>query len=267
MKRLLITGAAGGLGGVMRTRLSHLADVIRISDVSNLGEAGPNEELVQCDLGDKDAVSTMVEGCDGIVHFGGISVEETWEKIRVSNIDGIYNLYEAARAHNRPRILFASSNHTIGFHKQTDRLDVASVTKPDSLYGVSKCFGEAMASMYFDKFGIETASLRIGSCLPEPNNHRALSTWLSYDDFVRLAERVFTIAHLGCPVIYGASDNDASWWDNSAVSYLGWKPQDKAEEFREKVDTQVPLPAPDAPEVVYQGGIFTAVSAHKGSDD
>lgn len=264
MKRLLITGAAGGLGSMCRTRLTHMAEILRLSDIADLGEAAPHEELVPCDLGDKAAVEALVAGCDGIVHLGGRSVEDTWDVIRTANIDGLFHLYEAARKAGCRRIVFASSNHAIGFHRQTERLHAASPTRPDGLYGVSKVFGESMASLYHDKFGIETASVRIGSCFPEPKNHRMLSTWLSYDDFVRLIERVFAVPVLGCPVIYGASANDASWWDNGAVSYLGWKPQDNAEVHRARLDAAMERPKPDAPDAVYQGGMFTADGIHEG---
>lgn len=263
MKRLLITGAAGGLGSMCRTRLTHLAETLRLSDIADLGAAAPGEELVPCDLGDKAAVEALVEGCDGIVHLGGRSVEDTWDVIRTANFDGIFHLYEAARKSGCRRIVFASSNHAIGFHRQTERLDASSPTRPDGLYGVSKVFGEAMASMYHDKYGIETASVRIGSCFPEPRNHRMLSTWLSYDDFVALIERIFTVPVLGCPVIYGASNNDAVWWDNGAVSYLGWRPQDNAEPHRARLDAAMDRPAADAPDAVYQGGMFTAEGIHE----
>lgn len=263
MKRLLITGAAGGLGSVMRTRLAHLAETLRLSDIAPMSDAGPNEEIVPCDMGDKAAVEALVEDCDGIVHFGGISTESTWDRIRNANIDGMFNLYEAARKHGRPRIVFASSNHAIGYHRQTTRLDASAPLRPDGLYGLSKAFGENLASLYHDKFGIETACVRIGSSFPEPRDHRMLSTWLSYDDFVRLIERIFDVPYLGCPVIYGASANDATWWDNSAVGYLGWVPRDNSEVFRAKIDAKMPRPAPDAPEVVYQGGVFTAEGIHE----
>ena len=263
MKRLLITGAAGGLGSVCRERLKHMAETLRLSDVADLGAAGENEEVIPCDLADKDAVEKLVEGCDGIVHLGGRSVEDTWEVIRSANIDGVFNLYEAARKHGSPRIIFASSNHAIGFHEQTTKLDAFSPTRPDGLYGVSKVFGESIASMYHDKFGIETACVRIGSCFPEPKNHRMLSTWMSYDDFVRLIEAVFRAPRIGCPVIYGASNNDASWWDNGQVSFLGWNPQDNSEAFRAQVDAAVDRPDAEAPEVVYQGGMFTADTIHE----
>ena len=258
MKRLLITGAAGGLGTVCRKRLTHMADILRLADITELADVSTNEEVVQCDLKDRDAVDAMVADCDGIVHLGGRATEGNWTTIRDANIEGMFNLYEAARKHGVKRILFASSNHVIGYYEQTERLDSKSTPRPDSLYGVSKAFGEALASMYHDKFGIETACLRIGSCFTEPKDHRMLSTWMSYDDFVRLIERVFSIPRLGCPIIYGASANDAVWWDNRDVAYLGWQPKDNSEVFREKVDLNVPAPRADAPDVVYQGGMYTA---------
>lgn len=263
LERLLITGAAGGLGTLCRARLSHLAETLRLSDIADLGEAAPHEELVQCDLGDKDAVEALVAGCDGIVHLGGRSVEDTWQSIRNANIDGVFNLYEAARKCGRPRIVFASSNHTIGFYRQTDYIDHRAPARPDGLYGVSKVFGEAIASMYHDKFGIETASIRIGSCFPEPLNHRMLSTWMSADDFIALIERIFLAPVLGCPVIYGVSANSGTWWDNSAVSYLGWRPKDNAEVYRAKIDAAIQPPAADAPEAVYQGGTAVTDDIHE----
>jgi len=263
MKRLLITGAAGGLGKMARERLSHMADFLRLSDIDDLGEAAPNEEIVYCDLSDKAAVEAMVAGCDGIVHFGGISIEKPWDLIMNANINGVFNLYEAARKNGNPRIIFASSNHAIGFHDQTTKLDASSPTRPDGLYGVSKCFGESMASMYHDKFGVETACVRIGSCFPEPRNHRMLATWLSADDFVRLIERVFAISRLGCPIIYGASDNTMSWWDNGQVSYLGWKPQDNGEIYRAKVDAAMAQPGADSADMIYQGGFFATDGIHE----
>lgn len=263
MKKLLITGAAGGLGSLCREGLTHMADRLRLSDIADLGSAKPHEELIQCDLADRVAVEALVAGCDGIVHLGGRSIEDTWEVIRDANIDGMFNLYEAARKHGVKRVLFASSNHAIGFYRQTEVIDANARTRPDGLYGVSKVFGEAIASMYHDKFGIETACVRIGSCFPEPQNHRMLASWLSRDDFLRLVERVFTVPVLGCPIIYGVSDNDISWWDNREAAYLGWKPRDNAEVFRAKLDKEQSPPAADAPDAVFQGGMFAADGIHE----
>ena len=258
LNRLLITGAAGGLGRLARARLGNLAATIRLSDIAEMALADAGEEVVHCDLADFAAVRTLVEGCDAIVHLGGISVESTFQNILQGNLIGLYNLYEAARQARVARILFASSNHAIGFHTRETRLGADAPLRPDSLYGVSKCFGEAVARLYFDKFGIETAIVRIGSCFPEPKDHRMLATWLSPDDFIRLVERIFAAPRLGCPVVYGASANTETWWDNSHVAYLGWQPQDSSERFRAQLDATQTPPAANDPAVKFQGGGFAA---------
>lgn len=263
LERLLVTGAGGGVGRVARQKLAHLAKIIRVSDINDVGPAGENEEVVTADLGDAAAVDALVKGCDGIVHLGGISVEDTFSKILNANIQGVYNLYEAVRKNGSPRVVLASSNHVVGYHKQSERLDASAALRPDGLYGVSKCFAEAMASMYHDKFGVETAILRIGSCFPEPWDYRSLATWLSYDDFASFVECAFAAPKLGLPIVYGASDNDTIWWDNRETAYLGWKPKDSSRTFKEKIYANVPLPDANAPEAVYQGGKFTSDGIHE----
>jgi uronate dehydrogenase len=258
MKRLLITGAAGNLGRLARARLGHLAEIVRLTDIGPMESAAADEEVMVCDLSDFEAVHDVVHGCDGIVHLGGMSVENTFETILDANLRGLYHVYEAARKAGVSRIVFASSNHTIGFHSRETRLDAHAPLRPDSLYGVSKCFGEAMARLYYDKFGLETAIVRIGSCFPEPRNPRMLATWLSPDDFVSLIERVFAVPRLGCPIIYGASDNEERWWDNRDVAYLGWKPKDNAEKFRHKFSADELRESGEDPAVKFQGGGFAA---------
>ena len=263
LERLLITGAAGGLGMLARERLKPMAKCLRLSDIADMAPAGEGEEVVPCDLADKASVDALVAGCDGVVHLGGVSVEKSFDTILGPNIVGVHNLYEAARAHGMPRIVFASSNHAIGYYRQDRRIGPDIRVKPDGYYGVSKCFGEAVASLYFEKFGQETAIVRIGSCFPEPKNHRMLSTWLSPDDFVSLIECVFRAPRVGCPIVYGVSDNDSCWWDNGAARYIGWRPKDNSERFREKIDAAMPRPDGHSPDAVYQGGAFTAEPIHE----
>lgn len=256
LKRLLITGAAGGLGAISRRRLTGLAETLRLSDIADLGTAGPREEVMPCDLSDFAAVRQLVEGCDGIIHYGGISVEKSWEQILPANIQGTYNLYEAARQAGVPRILYPSSNHATGFYPRETRIDVTAPVRPDSLYGVSKCFGEALARYYFDKYGIESAVVRIGSCFPEPKDHRMMVTWLSEDDLVALIERVFLAQRVGYTTLYGVSDNLEKWWDNSHAGFLGWHPKDSSEQFRELIDQRHEKPGPDDVESRFQGGFW-----------
>lgn len=256
--RLLLTGAAGGLGQVLRERLASTAEALRVSDIAPLGAAhGAHEEVVHCDLADKRAVDALVAGCDAVVHLGGISVERPFEEILEANIKGVFHVYEAARRHGVRRVVFASSNHVVGFHRQTDRLDAHALRRPDGYYGLSKSFGEDVAQFYWDRYGIETVSIRIGSSFPAPANRRMMSTWLSYDDLTRLVERALVAPGVGHTVVYGMSDNAHVWWDNHAAAVLGWTPRDSSEPFRAQVEAQPPVAADD-PAAVYQGGAFTA---------
>lgn len=256
LNRILVTGAAGGLGQAIRPYLSKLAHKVRLSDIADLDDAASHEELVTCDLADAQSVNDLVADCDGIVHLGGMSVEKPWYSILQANIVGVYNIYEAARNHGKPRIVFASSNHAIGYYERTTKLDTEVAHRPDSLYGVSKCFGEDLASLYYHKFNVETLSVRIGSCFPKPLDSRMLATWLSVDDFVNLLQRAFSTPKLASTVIYGASNNTEGWWDNSKSAFLGWVPKDSSEPWRVEVEAQAPTIDPDDPAVVYQGGKF-----------
>ncbi|MBN8411255.1 MULTISPECIES: NAD-dependent epimerase/dehydratase family protein [Halomonas] len=260
LNRLLVTGAAGGLGQALRPHLGRLARHVRLSDVAELpgGSTADNEEVVRADLADGAAVMRLVDGCDGILHLGGVSVERSWQEILPANIMGTYHLYEAARQQQCSRIVFASSNHAIGFYPRTERLDARVPHKPDSLYGVSKCFGEDLASLYFDKFGVETLAVRIGSCFPEPADTRMLATWMSVDDFVALLERAFVAPKLGYTVVYGASNNAEQWWDNREAGFLGWVPKDSSEPWRAQTEAREGRLDPNDPAVRFQGGKFTA---------
>ncbi|WP_273805759.1 MULTISPECIES: NAD-dependent epimerase/dehydratase family protein [unclassified Pseudomonas] len=256
--RLLLTGAAGGLGKELRQRLKPHAEILRLSDIAPMDAAqGPAEEVVTCDLADKAGVHDLVEGVDAILHFGGISTEHAFEPILEANIRGTFNLYEAARRHGVKRIVFASSNHVIGFYRQDQRIDASVPQRPDSYYGLSKAFGEDLATFYFDRYGIETVSIRIGSSFPEAQNRRMLATWLSYEDLTDLILRSLTTPDVGHTIVYGASNNRDSWWDNRLAAHLGFQPKDNSEQFRAKVEAQ-PMPAADDPSLVYQGGAFVA---------
>lgn len=256
INRLLLTGAAGGLGKVLRSRLAGMTNILRVSDVADLGHAAAHEETMQCDLGDYEGVLTLLDGVDAVVHLGGMSIDGPFEPILNANIRGAYNLYEAARLKRVNRIAFASSNHVVGFHKQTDRLDATAAMRPDGNYGVSKAFGELLSRFYFDRYGIETVCMRIGSSFPKAIDHRMMSTWLSYDDLTELIRCCLFTPNVGHTVVYAASDNTPSWWDNRFATHLGWTPVDSSEPFRAEVEANVPRLAADDPAAMYQGGQF-----------
>lgn len=254
--RLLLTGAAGGLGKALRERLKPCAEILRVSDIAALGEAGAGEEAQPCDLADAAAVEALLEGVDAVVHLGAVSIERPFEEILPANIVGTYNLYEAARRHGVKRIVYASSNHVIGFYRQDQRIDADAPPRPDSYYGVSKAFGENLSRFYYDRYGIETVCLRIGSSFPEPKDRRMLVTWLGYEDLRQLVERSLFTPEVGHAIVYGASANRDSWWDNAKAAHLGFVPMESSEPFRAKVEAAQPPPAADDPAAVYQGGAF-----------
>jgi uronate dehydrogenase len=253
--KLLLTGAAGGLGRVLRDGLKPHARTLRLSDIAALEPARDGEEVVPCDLADKAAVDALVQGCDAIVHLGGVSVERPFEDILEANIKGVYHLYEGARRHGVPRVVFASSNHVVGFHEQGQLLDADCVKRPDGYYGLSKSYGEDLSRFYFDRYGIETACLRIGSSFAEPKDRRMLVTWLSFRDLTELVRCCLYAPRLGHTIVYGVSDNRDKWWDNRLAAHLGFRPQDSSEPFRAKVEAQPPLDAQD-PARRFQGGAF-----------
>lgn len=257
INRLLVTGAAGTIGQLIRVDLPSLAHHVRLSDVADLGTAGPSEEIVPCDLTDTPALRPLVRGCDAILHFGGISTENRADLIHRVNIDATYQLYEAARKEGVKRVLFASSNHAIGFHPRETRLTASSPVRPDGNYGVSKVYGEALARLYWDKYGVETLIVRIGSCFPQPKDRRMMATWMSAGDMVRLIERMLDVPRLGCPIVYGVSNNPQSWWDNSETAYLGWQPQDSSTQF-EHLFADAAQEDPNDASVIYQGGTFAS---------
>jgi len=263
-QKLLLTGAAGALGKVLRERLKPDCRAMRLSDKVPMAPARENEEVVQCDLGDKKAVDELVRDCDAIVHLGGVSVEKSFEEVLDANIRGVFHIYEGARRHGCKRVVFASSNHAIGFHKQGEMLDANSLRRPDGYYGLSKSYGEDLSRFYFDRYGIETACLRIGSSFPEPKDRRMLITWLSYGDLARLVRACLAAPKLGHTILYGASANRDKWWDNSLASHVGFEPQDSSEPFRAKAESVPPL-SPDDPARIYQGGAF--VKAGPFEDD
>jgi uronate dehydrogenase len=252
-QRLLLTGAAGNLGRVLRERLAPYAEILRVSDITDLETAGPREETMRVDLADIEAVSAMVKDCDAIVHFGGVSVERPFDEILPANIQGVYNLYEGARKHGVKRVIFASSNHVIGFYPQGQILDSDVPVRPDSYYGISKAFGENLSRFYFDRYGIETVCLRIGSSFPKPVDRRMMITWLSFDDLAHLVIQSLRARVVGHTIVYGASANQDRWWNNHGAAHLGFLPKDSSEPFREQVEAK-PALAADDPAARFQGG-------------
>jgi uronate dehydrogenase len=257
--RLLLTGAAGGLGRVLRARLATRCTTLRLSDIADLGEPAAHEELMPAALEDRAAVLQLLAGVDAVVHLGGVATELHFDHIVQANIVGMYNLYEAARQHKVRRVVFASSNHVTGYYRQDEVVSPQDPVRPDGHYGISKAFGENLSRFYFDRYGIETVCIRIGSSFPEPKDRRMLASWLSYDDLERLVVASLTAPVVGHSIVYGMSDNTTTWWDNTSARHIGYRPQDSSEPYRAAAESRQPLLDTTDPAVVYQGGGFVKV--------
>jgi uronate dehydrogenase len=232
-RRVLLTGAAGRIGSSLREGLRQGLDELRLSDREHVEPAaGTPETFVLADLVDSSAVAKAVDGVEAVVHLGGRPDEARFDDLLGPNIQGTFNVFEAARRTGVRRIIYASSNHATGFYRTEERLVGDEPTRPDSLYGVTKVFGEAVGSLYADKFGLEVIAVRIGSFEPKPSEPRHLSTWLSPTDALRLFKACLSPVGIHFIVLYGVSANTRSWWPPGlAAKAIGYQPQDNAEDF------------------------------------
>jgi uronate dehydrogenase len=230
-KPILLTGASGALGRHLAASLAARGRQLRLTDIAPFPEPlAPGAEFTQADLSDGETLFGLAENCQAIVHFGAFSSNGSFEEVLGPNIHGVYHVYEAARR-NRARVIFASSNHTIGFHERASLLDRDCAYRPDSFYGLSKMYGEVMARLYWDKHGVESVLLRIGSCRPQPINNRMLATWLSYADLTELVDKSLLAARVGYAIIWAVSRNALSRWHNDDRQLIGWQPQDSADRW------------------------------------
>ncbi|MFG2623450.1 NAD-dependent epimerase/dehydratase family protein [Streptomyces sp. NPDC048473] len=256
-RTVLLTGAAGGLGTLMRGLLPAYGYELRLFDIAPV-EGEP--DAITADLGDKEALREAVRGVDAIIHLAGISLEASFDKILKANIEGTYNLYEAAREEGVRRIVFASSNHVVGYTPRPlpgdPLIPINAPRRPDTFYGLSKSFGEDLAQLYWDRHGMETVSVRIGSCFPEPTSVRMLSVWMSPEDGARLFHAALTAEDVRHTVVHGSSDNTRLWWDLTTARSLGYEPRDDSEPYAAELIAEQGELDPDNPDHAHLGGHF-----------
>lgn len=252
MTTVLITGATGDVGTHLRRELAAKYK-LRLSDKRPL-KAAKGETFMRADISKMADALRITRGVDAIVHLGGYSVEGPWEAIHKANIVGCYNVFEAARRNKVKRILFATSNHAVGFYRRDQTIDHRVYPKPDGRYGVSKVFGEALGSLYADKYGMEVFLMRIGNVNPRPLDRRRLSIWLSPRDLAQLVSIGIDHPDIRFEIVYGVSGNTRSWYDNSNAARLGYRPQDDAESFAGEILAKEQPGDPRAE--MYQGGAF-----------
>ena len=258
MRRVLLTGAGGGIGRRMRKALANTYPILRSSDMVELERAMDGEEVVQADLTIQEDLEQIVDGVDGIIHLGGLSVEHEWDDILRTNIDGAYRLYETAYKAGVKRIVFASSNHAIGFYPRGQILDGSERPRPDCRYGLSKVFGEALSQYFADNYGLGVLSIRIGWCFEKPETQRTLGSWVSIGDLAQLCRIGLETPDLHHEIVFGMSDNSRTWWDNKTARRLGYQPGDSSDIWAAEVDNSgIPEPG-DAVGLAVQGGPFAS---------
>lgn len=259
MKKLVLTGAAGRLGTHLREPLSKMCETLVSTDLTDaITNPLPNETYVKADLSDLDAMVDLLQGADMVVHFGAIGDEAPFDAILKSNMIGAYNVWEAAYRNRLRRVVYASSIHAVGMHKKTDFIGIDAPHRPDTFYGLAKCFAEDLASLYWDKRGLESVCLRILSCA-HVTNPRAVGTWLSYGDLVHLVQRAIDTPITGFSIVYGVSNNDRATVDNAGASHLGYRPKDNAEQFAKDIFAKSGPLDPLDPANTHQGGPFASV--------
>ena len=256
-KPVLLTGASGALGRVLAKSLSAEGWTLRMTDIAPFPDPMPAKaSFTRIDLNNGVDVLRIAEGCGAIIHLGGVSVERPFDEVIGPNIRGLYHVYEAARR-EKARVIFASSNHSVGFYERTTTIPAATEFLPDGYYGLSKAYGELMGRMYWHKHGVESVFIRIGSACPEPINARMLASWMSYADLSRLMIRCVVTEKVGVKVIWGASDNARmTWWKDDDRDALGWAPQDSADGFAGQLAGKV---SGDPVEERYVGGAYCSI--------
>ncbi|MEL6884564.1 MAG: NAD(P)-dependent oxidoreductase [Pseudomonadota bacterium] len=259
MKKLVLTGAAGKLGSYLRGPLAGLCDELVSTDIAegvdNLRE---NETYVQADLADMAQIKPLLEGADMVVHFGAIVDEVPFEEMLGPNFVGAYNIWEAAHHHGLRRVVYASSIHAVGMYPKNECIGIDVPHRPDTFYGLAKCFAEDLGRMYWEKRGLESVCLRILSCA-QVTNPRAVGSWLSYDDMVLLVRRAIDTPITGFSIVYGVSDNDRAPVDNSQARHLGYRPRDNAEQFAEEIYAASEPLDPQDPSHFCHGGPFAGI--------
>lgn len=259
-QRVLITGAAGTIGGFLRTRLAKPGRMLRLLDVVPPAEPADGEavEVLTGSITDADALAAACEGVGAVIHLGGCSRENTWDEILTVNIDGTQRVLDAAREAGTSRVVLASSNHAAGFRvvgvDGPAGLHADSSPRPDTYYGVSKAAMEALGALYHHRFGMDVLCLRIGTCFERPWDERGLSTWLSPDDAGRLFEACLSAPAPGYRILWGVSANTRRICSLREAEELGYEPRDDAERFAAELASGPPRTPADP---VFLGGPFT----------
>lgn len=264
LKKIVLTGANGRLGTILQQPLAAICEELVCADiVEDIADLPANARYVQADIADYAAVEGLMEGVEMVCHFGAIVDEGPFEELLGPNFVGSYNVWESAFKAGARRIVYASSIHAVGMHPRQSHIGIDAEHRPDTFYGLAKCFTEDLGRMYWEKRGLESVHLRILSCAPA-KNARALGTWLSDGDMVQLVQRSIDTPTTGFAIIYGVSNNDRCPVDNSKAAFLGYRPQDNAEQFADEILAGEGAGDPTDISQMVHGGPFGTVPLGQG---
>jgi uronate dehydrogenase len=265
MYRLLITGASGHMGRMLRPMLRRDGRLLRLLDIvppDAEPDGSQSDEVVIADLTDAAAVADACSSVDAVLHLGGISVEASFDDVLRVNVAGTANVLEGARKAGIRRVLLASSNHAVGFYRRddappgSDGLPDDLPPRPDTFYGWSKAAIESLGALYHHRYGIDVIAIRIGSCFPEPVGNRGLATWLSPADAIRLVEACLSVPSPGFSIVWGVSDNHRRWWSMAGGRALGYESRDDAETYASTRIEEFGEPDVSTPVHDFVGGQF-----------
>lgn len=232
--RVVITGAAGRLGTILSDGLRRPHRELVLSDLTAI--TASDLETHRVDLTGYDEVTDLLSGADAVVHLAGIPDEAPFGELMAANMWATRNVFEAARETGVRHVVYASSAHVVGMYRPDDQLTPDTPPAPDSMYAVTKLFGENVGQLYARKHDMAVTCLRIGSFRPTPENGRQLATWLSPADAVQLFDRCLDNPPTGMRVLYGVSANARGWWVDDAAATIGYSAADDAERFASHLD-------------------------------
>lgn len=242
-KRVLITGATGGVGSRLARSLAEEYDLVLHG--RNAKNAPAGQELKIADLASYDEVLALMDGADTVVHMAGASSpESTWEQVLEANIIGQRNVLEAARVSGVRRVVLASSNHAMGMYDRYEQWPVYpdQLQRADSLYGVSKILGETLGRFYFDEYGLDVIALRIGWVSDDPleaDEDILRAMWLSPGDCTQVV-RCAIEADVRFGLYYAISDNPNRRWSTTNTTLeLGYRPRDSWTDLTGAAETVV----------------------------
>ncbi|WP_342358948.1 NAD(P)-dependent oxidoreductase [Terrarubrum flagellatum] len=257
--KVLLTGAAGRIGTKLRRELAGRYELLRCFDRLPTQDLRENEEGIVGDISDLSVVERAMDSIDGVIHMAGVPFEADFDTLLPTNIIGLWNVYEAARKKGAKRVVFGSSNHAVGFYPRSETIDHTALPRPDSQYGLTKCWGEAVGALYADKYGVKSLHVRIGNAGEEPTSKRLMAIWISGRDLAQLCRIGLEHPAIHNDIVYGVSNNSTSWYDNSHAHSLGYAPQDSADAFAEAAAAGEAKVVFNPVERYYQGGLFCAL--------